>query len=91
MRKYIQGVFRQFCFLMIAPLLIAISGPSAFAQLSKVGRGEGRVDIVALPGYIERGETMKEFDWVTKFEKTTGCMVKFKTPNRSDEMVALMN
>ena len=56
MRKYIQGAFRQFCFLMIAPLLIAFAGPAAFAQLTKVGKGEGRVDIVAWPGYIERGE-----------------------------------
>ena len=91
MRKYIQGAFRQFCFLMIAPLLIAFAGPAAFAQLTKVGKGEGRVDIVAWPGYIERGETMKEFDWVTKFEEATGCMVKVKTANTSDEMVALMN
>ena len=36
MRKYIQGAFRQFCFLMIAPLLIAFAGPAAFAQLTKV-------------------------------------------------------
>ena len=91
MRKYIQGVFRQFCFLMIAPLLMAFAGSSVFAQLTKVGKGEGRVDIVAWPGYIERGETMKEFDWVTKFEEATGCMVKVKTANTSDEMVALMN
>ncbi|MGB0808237.1 MAG: ABC transporter substrate-binding protein [bacterium] len=76
---------------MIAPLLIAFAGPAAFAQLTKVGKGEGRVDIVAWPGYIERGETMKEFDWVTKFEEATGCMVKVKTANTSDEMVALMN
>ena len=59
--------------------------------MAKVGPGEGQVDIVAWPGYIERGETMKEFDWVTKFEKATKCMVKVKTANTSDEMVALMN
>ena len=91
MRKYIQGVFRQFCFLMTSTLLIAFAVPSVFAQLTKVGEGEGRVDIVAWPGYIELGETMKEFDWVTKFEEATGCMVKVKTTNTSDEMVALMN
>src|SRR6267142_1781049 len=52
---------------------------------------EGAVDIVAWPGYIERGETDKNFDWVTGFEKETGCKVSVKTAATSDEMVALMN
>ena len=70
---------------------LALAAP-AFAQpLTAVGAGEGEVNIVAWPGYIERGETVKEFDWVTKFEEATGCAVKVKTANTSDEMVALMN
>ena len=36
------------------------------AQVSKIGKGEGYVDIVAWPGYIERGETDKSYDWVTR-------------------------
>jgi putative spermidine/putrescine transport system substrate-binding protein len=63
----------------------------AQAQIAAVGDGEGQVDIVAWPGYIERGETDKAFDWVTKFEEATGCKVNVKTANTSDEMVALMN
>jgi len=63
----------------------------AQAQMTAVGDGEGQVDIVAWPGYIERGETDKAFDWVTKFEEATGCKVNVKTANTSDEMVALMN
>jgi putative spermidine/putrescine transport system substrate-binding protein len=63
----------------------------AAEMLTKVGKGEGQVDIVAWPGYIERGETDANFDWVTKFEKATGCKVNVKTANTSDEMVALMN
>ena len=55
------------------------------------GKAEGQVTIVAWPGYIERGETDKAYDWVTQFEKDTGCMVKVKTAATSDEMVALMN
>jgi putative spermidine/putrescine transport system substrate-binding protein len=59
---------------------------------SKVGKGDvGQVDIVAWPGYIERGATDKNFDWVTDFEKKTGCKVNVKTAGTSDEMVALMN
>ncbi len=61
------------------------------ATLSKIGAGEGEVGIVAWAGYIERGDTDKNFDWVTDFEKETGCKVKVKTAATSDEMVALMN
>ena len=65
--------------------------PIANAQMTAVGAGEGQVDIVAWPGYIERGETDKTYDWVTDFEKKTGCKVNVKTAATSDEMVALMN
>lgn len=63
----------------------------AAAAQSSIGKGEGQVDIVAWPGYIERGETDKAYDWVTEFEKKTGCKVNVKTAGTSDEMVALMN
>src|SRR5688572_2285178 len=51
---------------------------------------EGSLDIVAWPGYIERGETDKAYDWVTRFETKTGCKVNVKTAGTSDEMVSLM-
>ena len=56
-----------------------------------VGAGEGRLDIVGWPGYFERGESDKSVDWVTPFERETGCKVNVKTVGTSDEMVALMN
>lgn len=65
--------------------------PQAGGPLQSIGQGEGKVSIVAWPGYIERGATDPNFDWVTQFEKDTGCMVEVKTANTSDEMVALMN
>jgi putative spermidine/putrescine transport system substrate-binding protein len=52
---------------------------------------EGRLDIVAWPGYIERGESDKNYDWVTRFEADTGCRVEVKVANTSDEMVTLMS
>jgi putative spermidine/putrescine transport system substrate-binding protein len=66
---------------------------SALAQepLKELGPGEGEVSIVAWAGYIERGETDKNYDWVTEFEKNTSCKVSVKTAATSDEMVALMN
>ncbi|MCB1416633.1 MAG: ABC transporter substrate-binding protein [Nitratireductor sp.] len=73
-------------------LALSVSGQAFAAEmLQSVGAGEGQVNIVAWPGYIERGETDKGFDWVTKFEENTGCKVQVKTANTSDEMVALMN
>lgn len=63
----------------------------ALAQVKEIGKGEGFVDIIAWPGYIERGETDKKFDWVTSFEQKSGCKVRVKTAGTSDEMVALMN
>jgi putative spermidine/putrescine transport system substrate-binding protein len=55
------------------------------------GAGEGQLSIIAWPGYIERGDSDKLYDWVTKFEKNTSCKVTVKTANTSDEMVSLMN
>jgi len=60
-------------------------------MLTEIGKAEGQVNIVAWPGYIERGETDENFDWVTSFEEKSGCAVQVKTANTSDEMVALMN
>jgi putative spermidine/putrescine transport system substrate-binding protein len=51
---------------------------------------EGQVDIVAWPGYVERGDTDKNYDWVTSFEQETACKVNVKTAGTSDEMVSLM-
>ncbi len=71
---------------------VAIASQPVLADmLTEIGPGEGEVSIVAWPGYIERGETVAEFDWVTGFEEATGCTVNVKTANTSDEMVALMN
>src|SRR6266404_8824063 len=70
---------------------VGLYASPALARMEKIDKGEGVVDIVAWPGYIERGDTDKNFDWVTGFEKKTGCKVRVKTAGTSDEMVALMN
>ena len=78
--------------LMATTALCALTGLTpALAQVTALGEPEGQVNIVAWPGYIERGESDKAFDWVTKFEQSSGCKVNVKTANTSDEMVALMN
>lgn len=80
----------------LAPLslslaLLATALPASAVPPAAVGPGEGALDILAWPGYIERGASDKAYDWVTPFEKATGCKVSVKTAGSSDEMVTLMN
>ena len=82
---------RTFGVAVAAAVALAAGAGGGVAQVTEIGAGEGELNIVAWPGYIERGETDKAFDWVTKFEEATGCKVNVKTANTSDEMVALMN
>jgi putative spermidine/putrescine transport system substrate-binding protein len=71
-------------------VLLAANCVHAAEPLKAIGPGEGQLDIIAWPGYIERGESDKAYDWVTPFEKQTGCKVNVKTAATSDEMVSLM-
>ncbi len=82
---------------LVLALLLAACGaqtpaqPAAGGPIQKLGDGEGELSIVAWAGYVERGETDPNYDWVTTFEADTGCKVNVKTAATSDEMVALMN
>ena len=82
---------RNFITSVVTAITAASVATTSVAQMTEVGEGEGALSIVAWAGYIERGETDAAFDWVTKFEEETGCMVSIQTANTSDEMVALMN
>jgi putative spermidine/putrescine transport system substrate-binding protein len=55
-----------------------------------VGKGEGELNIIAWAGYAEDGSDDPKVDWVTPFEKQTGCQVNVKVGDTSDEMVQLM-
>ena len=72
---------------LCATTSILANGFSTFA----IAANETELNIVAWPGYVERGESDKGYDWVTGFEKETGCKVNVKTAATSDEMVTLMN
>lgn len=50
----------------------------------------GTINVLAWPGYAEDGSTDPNVDWVTPFEKDTGCTVNVKTYGTSDEAVQLM-
>jgi len=50
---------------------------------SSIGKGEGKLNIIAWEGYTQP-------QWVKPFEKTTGCVVNVKYAGSSSEMVSLM-
>jgi putative spermidine/putrescine transport system substrate-binding protein len=56
----------------------------------KLGAGEGEVNLIAWAGYVEDGSTDPSVDWVTDFEKETGCKVNVTIGNTSDQMVTQM-
>ena len=58
--------------------------------LDKLGEPEGEVSVLAWPGYVEDGSNDPEVDWVSDFEKESGCNVTIKTFGTSDEAVQLM-
>lgn len=57
---------------------------------TELGENEGKVSILAWPGYVEDGSNDPSVDWVSAFEEETGCMVTSKTYGTSDEAFNLM-
>jgi putative spermidine/putrescine transport system substrate-binding protein len=58
-------------------------GGDTTALPTKVGPGEGALNLIAWEGYTED-------QWVKPFEQETGCQVNAKDGGSSDEMVTLM-
>jgi putative spermidine/putrescine transport system substrate-binding protein len=58
--------------------------------LTELGEPEGELNLINWVGYVEDGSTDPTADWVTGFEKETGCQVNSKVATTSDEMVDLM-
>ncbi len=66
------------------------AAPPSIPVQQSVGQGEGEVDLVSWAGYVMDGSKSGDPDWVTPFEKQTGCKVNNKVAGSSDEMVTLM-
>jgi putative spermidine/putrescine transport system substrate-binding protein len=58
-------------------------GGSASNLPQKIGKGEGKLNLIAWEGYTQP-------QWVKPFEQQTGCQVNAKYAGSSDEMVTLM-
>jgi len=69
---------------LAAALCVPASGVSASRSLpTKIGKGEGQLNLVAWEGYTQA-------QWVKPFQKKTGCVVHAKYAGTSDDMVTLM-
>jgi putative spermidine/putrescine transport system substrate-binding protein len=64
--------------------------PPKIAEMTKLGAGEGKLNLIVWAGYAEDGSDDKSVDWVHPFEQKTGCQVNAKVAGTSDEMVQLM-
>lgn len=64
--------------------------PPSMKPLASLGAGEGAVNILAWAGYAENGTTDPAVDWVTPYEKATGCKANVQVANTSDEMFEKM-
>jgi len=63
--------------------------PGSAEAITELGENEGQVSILAWPGYVEDGSNYPDVDWVTPFEKDTGCEVTSKVYGTSDEALNL--
>jgi len=68
----------------------ATNTPATEGPIPTIGPGEGKLNLVIWAGYAERGATYPEFDWVTPFEKATGCMVNTTDMTDSNNGVSLI-
>ncbi len=59
------------------------SGKKAFSLPTKIGKGEGALNVIEWPAYTDKS-------FATKFEQQTGCKIHRKDAGSSNQMVALM-
>lgn len=67
-------------------MLLAVSTGAA-ASRSELPAAEGRLDLVAFPGYAEAGGEDPRINWVTPFVQRTGCKVHVRTVRSATELL----
>jgi putative spermidine/putrescine transport system substrate-binding protein len=79
--------------LLAGAAIVACGGDDDHAvegELKRVGGPEGQLNLIALPGYVEDGSSRNGLDWVTPFERRTGCEVSSTVATSPDEVMRLM-
>jgi putative spermidine/putrescine transport system substrate-binding protein len=87
-------VLRRISIVAVAVLAAAAvgcggTGDRSAPPLSAAGLppAEGRLDLVAFPGYAEAGGDDPRVNWVTPFVQATGCKVHVRTVRSSTELL----
>jgi putative spermidine/putrescine transport system substrate-binding protein len=70
----------------LAACALALFAAWAAAAVS-APRNEGRLDLVAFPGYAEAGGDDPRVNWVTPFVQKTGCKTHVRTVRSSTELL----
>jgi putative spermidine/putrescine transport system substrate-binding protein len=72
---------------------LALSAAGALAARSGAGLApaEGRLDLIAFPGYAEAGGDDPRVNWVTPFVQKTGCKVHVRTVHSSTELLDVVD
>jgi putative spermidine/putrescine transport system substrate-binding protein len=81
---YRTGVLRR---VLIAVTILGLAGSAAASTRSGLPPAEGRLDLVAFPGYAEAGGDDPRVNWVTPFVQKTGCKVHVRTVHSSTELL----
>jgi putative spermidine/putrescine transport system substrate-binding protein len=81
---YRTGVLRR---VLIAVTILGLAGSAAASTRSGLPAAEGRLDLVAFPGYAEAGGDDPRVNWVTPFVQRTGCKVHVRTVHSSTELL----
>jgi putative spermidine/putrescine transport system substrate-binding protein len=88
MRRHVPVVI-----VLVTAIVLAMSATVAGAANppKKIGKGEGKLSVLAWPGYAENGSTEADQNWVGPFEQQTGCQTTVKTFGTSDEAFQLFH
>jgi putative spermidine/putrescine transport system substrate-binding protein len=70
----------------------AATGAPAPSLPTELGSTQGQsINVLAWPGYVENGSTSPDYDWVSDFEKESGCKVNPQVFGTSDEAYTLFS
>ncbi len=83
---YGSGVLRRIILATLAVGLALCAGASA-RPAGGLPAAEGRLDLVAWPGYAEAGGDDPRVNWVAPFVQQTGCKVHVRTVRSSTELI----
>jgi putative spermidine/putrescine transport system substrate-binding protein len=87
---YGSAVLRRALLLGLALLAAGCGGTTTARTLYSSGLppAEGRLDLIAFPGYAEAGGDDPRVNWVAPFVRLTGCKVRVRRVRSSTELLA---